>query len=159
MPTSTRRAGVRTRVRSPQSHDVEAPTATDGGATEELPVIFVVSADPSVVRALEADLSRRFATDSRIVCAVGAEKGLARLRSLAGRPDPIALLIADQRMPGLTGVEFLERAHALHPHAKRILLMERDYTTANPIISAMTHGRSEERRVGKECRSRWSPYH
>ena len=43
-------------------------------------------------------------------------------------------------MPGLTGVEFLERAHALHPHAKRILLMERDYTTANPIISAMTHG-------------------
>ena len=92
------------------------------------------------MRALDADLSRRFATDSRIVCAVGVEEGLARLRALAARPDPVALLIADQRMPGLTGVEFLERAHALHPHAKRILLMERDYTTANPIISAMTHG-------------------
>ena len=114
--------------------------ATDDGAAESLPVIFVVSADASVVRALEADLSRRFATDSRIVSAVGVEEGLARLRALAGRPDPVALLIADQRMPGLTGVEFLERAHALHPHAKRILLMERDYTTANPIIPAMTHG-------------------
>jgi thioredoxin reductase (NADPH) len=70
----------------------------------------VVSADHAVVRALEADLSRRFANDSRIVCAVGAEEGLTRLRKLAGRADPVALLIADQRMPGLTGVEFLERA-------------------------------------------------
>jgi thioredoxin reductase (NADPH) len=43
-------------------------------------------------------------------------------------------------MPGLTGVEFLERAHALHPHPKRVLLVERDYTTANPIIPAMTLG-------------------
>ena len=141
MGTTTRRAGVRTRVRAPQSLDVRSTVqAPDDGAAEQLPVIFVVSADVSVVRALDADLSRRFATDSRIVCAVGAEEGLARLRKLARRPDPVALLIADQRMPGLTGVEFLERAHALHPHAKRILLMERDYTTANPIISAMTHG-------------------
>ena len=140
MGTSTRRAGVRTRVRAPKSHEVKAPFAAHDGATEPLPVIFVVSADASVVRALDADLSRRFAADSRIVCAVGAEEGLARLRALSARPEPVALLIADQRMPGLTGVEFLERAHALHPHAKRILLMERDYTTANPIISAMTHG-------------------
>src|SRR4029079_16882401 len=78
--------------------------------------------------------------DSRIVCAVGAEKGLTRLRKLAGRGEPVALLIADHSIPEVTGVECLERAHALHPHAKRILLMERDYTTANPIISAMTHG-------------------
>ena len=140
MGTSTRRAGVRTRVRAPKSHDVKGPPGAHDGATELLPVIFVVSADAAVVRALDVDLSRRFAADSRIVCAVGVEDGLARLRALAARPDPVALLIADQRMPGLTGVEFLERAHALHPHAKRILLMERDYTTANPIISAMTHG-------------------
>ena len=140
MGTSTRRAGVRTRVRAPKSHDVKGPPGAHDGATEPLPVIFVVSADAAVVRALDVDLSRRFAADSRIVCAVGVEEGLARLRALAARPDPVALLIADQRMPGLTGVEFLERAHALHPHAKRILLMERDYTTANPIISAMTHG-------------------
>ena len=54
---------------------------------------------------------RRFANDSRIVCAVGAEEGLARLRKLAGRADPVALLIADQRMPGLTGVEFQQVPH------------------------------------------------
>ena len=80
MGTSTRRAGVRTRVRAPKSHDVKAPPGAHDGATEPLPVIFVVSADASVVRALDADLSRRFAADSRIVCAVGVEEGLARLR-------------------------------------------------------------------------------
>ena len=142
MSTTTGRASVRTRARAPHSHEAAAPaegTKAPTGA-ESLPVIFLVSADASVVRALESDLSRRFASDSRIVSAIGVVEGLERIRALSGTPDPVALMIADQRMPGLTGVEFLERAHALHPHAKRILLMERDYTTANPIIPAMTHG-------------------
>ena len=84
MGTSTRRAGVRTRVRAPQSHDVKAPSGAHDGAAEQLPVIFLVSADASVVRALDADLSRRFATDSRIVSAIGAEEGLERIRALSG---------------------------------------------------------------------------
>ena len=84
----------------------------------------------------EQAVRNRFAHRLRDRC----REGLERIADARGTPDPVALLIADQRMPGLTGVEFLERAHALHPHAKRILLMERDYTTANPIISAMTHG-------------------
>ena len=142
MGTTTGRASVRTRARAPQSHEAAAPAEGTQAPTgvESLPVIFLVSADASVVRALESDLSRRFASDSRIVSAIGVVEGLERIRALSGTPDPVALMIADQRMPGLTGVEFLERAHALHPHAKRILLMERDYTTANPIITAMTHG-------------------
>jgi thioredoxin reductase (NADPH) len=43
-------------------------------------------------------------------------------------------------MPGVTGIEFLARAQALHPAAKRILLVERDYTAANPTVSAMMLG-------------------
>ncbi len=142
MSTTTGRASVRTRASAPQSQGAAAPAEGTEAPTgvESLPVIFLVSADASVVRALESDLSRRFASDSRIVSAIGVVEGLERIRALSGTPDPVALMIADQRMPGLTGVEFLERAHALHPHAKRILLMERDYTTANPIITAMTHG-------------------
>ncbi len=114
---------------------------TRGAARDtELPVIFIVSADPLVVTALEGDLRLRFGSDSRIIAAVGARDGLAQLRTLAARAVPVALVIADQDMPESTGVEFLTGAHALHRSAKRILLVERDYTTANPIVPAMMLG-------------------
>ena len=60
--------------------------------------------------------------------------------ALADAAEPVALVIADQCMPGMTGIEFLARAHALHPAAKRILLVERDYSSANPTVPAMTLG-------------------
>ena len=104
------------------------------------PVIFLVSSEPSVLATLERDLIRRFGRDTRIVAAAGASDGLARLEALASRFDPVALVIADERMPTMTGVEFLVNAHRLHPIAKRILLVERDYTAANPVVSAMTLG-------------------
>ncbi len=90
--------------------------------------------------ALETDLARRFGNDTRILAADGPAAGLAQLECLAGGAEPVALLIADHRMAQMTGVEFLVEAHALHPMAKRILLVERDYTTANPIVPAMTLG-------------------
>ena len=93
-----------------------------------------------MLQALEADLARRFGNDTRIIAADGPEAGLARLAALADGVEPVALLIADQGMPQMTGVEFLTSAHALHPMAKRILLVERDYTSANPIVPAMTLG-------------------
>ena len=93
-----------------------------------------------MLEALEADLGRRFGNDTRIIGADGPAAGLARLAALADDAEPVALVIADQRMPEMTGIEFLARAHALHPPAKRILLVERDYTTANPIVPAMMLG-------------------
>jgi len=93
-----------------------------------------------VLAALEADLDRRFGNDTRVVTADGPETALGRLAGLAARAEPVALLIADERMAGMTGVEFLGRAHALHPRAKRILLVERDYRAANPIVPAMMLG-------------------
>ena len=108
--------------------------------THKRPIIFLVSAERSVVEALETDLGRRFGNDTHIVGANGSEAGLARLAELAEGAEPVALLIADEQTAGLTGTEFLARAHALHPLAKRILLVERDYTAANPIVPAMTLG-------------------
>ena len=116
------------------------PAATQPAAAGARPVIFVASSDGSVLRALEADLRRRFGNDTRIVAADGSENGLAALEALAAAQERVALVIADQQMAGTTGIEFLASAHRLHPAAKRILLVERDYTTANPIVPAMMLG-------------------
>src|SRR5271154_3559566 len=116
------------------------PESRGAVAVETLPVIFLVSSEVSVLEALETDLARRFGNDTRIIAAGGAEAGLAQLATLADGVEPVALMIADQAMAEMTGVEFLTRAHALHPMAKRILLVERDYTAANPIVLAMTLG-------------------
>ena len=96
--------------------------------------------DPSLRETLEVDLARRFGNDCEIMCAGEPGQGLSDLADLAETSAPVALLIADQDMEGTSGVDFLCQAHALHPSAKRILLMERDYTAENPIVSAMTRG-------------------
>jgi thioredoxin reductase (NADPH) len=104
------------------------------------PVIFVITAERSVLGALETDLERRFGTDCRILSAQDPDRALGELTALAEWHEQVALLIADQSLREMTGVAFLERAHALHPLAKRILLVERDYTAANPIVPAMMLG-------------------
>jgi thioredoxin reductase (NADPH) len=109
-------------------------------AQESAPIIFIVSSETPVLKALESDLARRFGNDTRIIAADGPAAGLAQLTALADGTEPVALLIADHQMAEMTGVEFLASAHALHPMAKRILLVERDYTSANPIVPAMTLG-------------------
>jgi thioredoxin reductase (NADPH) len=116
------------------------------------PIIFLVSSEAPLLRALETDLSRRFGNDTRIIGADGPAAGLAQLAMFADGADPVALLIADQRMPEMTGIEFLASAHALHRSAKRILLVERDYTAANPTVPAMMLGQIDYHLVKP-----WSP--
>ena len=106
----------------------------------EKPIIFLVAAEWSVLQALETDLERRFGNDCRILGVQDPGRALADLTALAHKREPVALLIADHGLRELTGVAFLEQAHALHPSAKRILLVERDYTAANPIVPAMLLG-------------------
>jgi thioredoxin reductase (NADPH) len=106
----------------------------------ERPIIYLVAMERSVLKALETDLWRRFGNDCRILSAQNPDRALADLAALAEKREPIALLIADHALRELTGVAFLEQAHALHPLAKRILLVERDYTAANPIVPAMMRG-------------------
>jgi thioredoxin reductase (NADPH) len=105
-----------------------------------LPIIFLVAEDASLLEALETDLARRYASDFRILSELEPGSGIAVLEALEAESAPVALLIADQQMTAISGVDFLVRAHALHPAAKRILLVERDYTSTNPIVTAMTLG-------------------
>jgi thioredoxin reductase (NADPH) len=105
------------------------------------PLILVVSSDGAVRGALEGDLARRFGSETRIVGAAGGSAGLALAAELAERAEPVALVIADHPVADMPGVDFLARVHKLHPFAKRTLLVERNYTSVNPIVPAMALGR------------------
>src|ERR687896_52774 len=86
------------------------------------PVILAVDDDPQVLRAVERDLRRRYAREYRILRADSGESALDTLGKLKLRGDPVALFLVDQRMPKMTGVEFLEQAIERYPEAKRALL-------------------------------------
>ena len=107
------------------------------------PVLFVIDDDAGVVRALRGDLSRRFGEDFRVIGESSAAAGLAVLRELAGQHAPVALLIVDHDMSEMAGVDFLVRAHEMHPLARRVLLVERDYTARSPVVQAMTLGEAD----------------
>jgi thioredoxin reductase (NADPH) len=86
------------------------------------PVILAVDDDPQVLRAVDRDLRRRFAREYRVLRADSGESALDTLSKLKLRGDPVALFLVDQRMPRMTGVEFLEKAIEQFPLAKRALL-------------------------------------
>ena len=97
------------------------------GATEAVPamanpVILVVDDDPQVLRAVERELRGRFGSDYRVVAAGSGADALDAIRRLILRGTPIALLVVDQRMPGMTGVELLGSTLPLLPGTKRVLL-------------------------------------
>ncbi|MDX6206864.1 MAG: thioredoxin reductase [Frankiales bacterium] len=86
------------------------------------PAIVSVDDDPAVGRALARDLRRQYGEHYRIVRAESGPDALDTLRELTVRGEQVALLLADHRMPGMTGVEFLEQAMDIAPRAKRVLL-------------------------------------
>jgi len=86
------------------------------------PVLLTVDDDPGVSRAVARDLRRRYGQDYRIVRAESGRQALEALREIKLRGDPVAVLLADYRMPEMSGLEFLEQAMDLFPHARRALL-------------------------------------
>jgi thioredoxin reductase (NADPH) len=86
------------------------------------PAILAVDDDAPVLRAVERDLRSRYADEYRIVGAGSGADALEVVRELTQRGDAVALLLADQRMPSMTGTEFLAEAIPLQPEAKRVLL-------------------------------------
>lgn len=86
------------------------------------PVLLTVDDDPEVLRAVERDLRRKYARDYRVIRADSGVAALDVVQQLQRRNDPIALLLVDQRMPRMSGVEFLEQALTYVPTVKRVLL-------------------------------------
>ena len=86
------------------------------------PVILAVDDDPPVLRAVERDLRRQYGRDYRVLAADSGATALETLRQVALRSEPVALLVVDQRMPGMTGVDLLAEAIKLFPDVKRVLL-------------------------------------
>ena len=89
---------------------------------ERKPVLLAVDDDREVVRAVERDLRNRYARDFTVVAAGSGEEALEIVRRLAPRGDPLALVVTDQRMPSMTGVELLSHVATFAPDAKRVLL-------------------------------------
>ena len=86
------------------------------------PVILAVDDDVSVLEAVVQDLRRQYGATYRVLRAGSGPAALDTSRQLFDRGDSVALFLSDQRMPGMTGVEFLEKAQLIYPEAKRALL-------------------------------------
>ena len=86
------------------------------------PVILTVDDDLEVLAAVERDLRQHYRSDYRILKAVSGREALEAARQLKQRGAPIALFLADERMPEMTGTEFLREALKLYPESRRVLL-------------------------------------
>ncbi|MEM1181641.1 MAG: FAD-dependent oxidoreductase [Acidobacteriota bacterium] len=103
------------------------------------PVLLTVDDDPQVLRAVARDVRKRYGKDYSVLRADSGEAALEALEELRTRDQPVALILSDFRMPGLSGVELLTRARVLHPRAKRVLLTA--YADTEAAIGAINESR------------------
>ena len=94
------------------------------------PIILTVDDDPQVLGAITRDLRKEFHKDYRILSVGSGPEALTTLDELRARAEPLALVLADQRMPDVQGVEVLTHARKLFPGTKRVLLTAYADTTA-----------------------------
>jgi thioredoxin reductase (NADPH) len=103
------------------------------------PNLLAVDDDVSVLEAVVQDLRRQYGAEYRVLRAASGQAALDTLELLKPRGEPVALLLSDQRMPGMTGVDFLERAREMYPEAKRVLLTA--YADTEAAIQAINTAR------------------
>ena len=99
------------------------------------PILLSVDDDADVLRAIERDLRSQYGAEYRVMGSDSPEQALDVLKQLKVRNDNVALLLADQRMPRMDGVKFLQEATRIYPEAKRALLTA--YADTNAAISAI----------------------
>jgi len=86
------------------------------------PVLLIVDDDPQVLAAVRRDLRGRYRENYSIISATSGEEGLSTIRELKARGDSLAIIISDQRMPGMQGADLLTQSRDLYPLARRVLL-------------------------------------
>jgi thioredoxin reductase (NADPH) len=99
------------------------------------PILFTVDDDEQVLGAVERDLKRSYRKDFRIIKASSGAEGLETVRRLNQRNDVVALFLVDQRMPEMSGTEFLAEARQVYPQARKVLLTA--YADTDAAISAI----------------------
>jgi thioredoxin reductase (NADPH) len=99
-----------------------AAAAPEPSSPARRPAIVAVDDEPAVLAAVARDLRRGFGERYRVLRAPSGSEALEALRELRTRGDQVAMLIADQRMPGMSGTQYLVEARKLVPDAKRVLL-------------------------------------
>jgi thioredoxin reductase (NADPH) len=99
------------------------------------PAIVTVDDEPEVLRAVERDLRRKYGKDYRVLGTDSGSGAMELLQQLKVRGDSVALMLADQRMPQMSGLEVLGQSMALFPQAKRALLTA--YADTNAAIAAI----------------------
>src|SRR6267378_3403288 len=99
------------------------------------PILLSVDDDSDVLRAIERDLRSKYGAEYRVMASDSPEGALTLLKQLKVRNDSVALLLADQRMPHMDGVAFLQEGMRIFPEAKRALLTA--YADTNAAISAI----------------------
>ena len=99
------------------------------------PILLSVDDDSDVLRAIERDLRSHYGAEYRVMGSDSPEAALDLLRQLKVRNESVALMLADQRMPRMDGVGFLQQGMQIFPDAKRALLTA--YADTNAAISAI----------------------
>lgn len=103
------------------------------------PILLAIDDDAGVLEAVVQDLRREYGSVYRIMRAANGQAAIDTLAQLKARQEAVALLLSDQRMPGMSGVEFLEKARELYPDAKRVLLTA--YADTEAAIQAINAAR------------------
>jgi thioredoxin reductase (NADPH) len=112
-----------------------AEEAPAGATAKVKPAIFAVDDDPQVLAAVARDLRRKYGDEYRVVRAGDGKSALEALDELILAGQPVALVVADQRMPEMSGVELLEKVKAAEPLARTVLLTA--YADTEAAISAI----------------------
>ena len=86
------------------------------------PVLLAVDDDPAARSSIEAELRKRYGADYEVICEGSGAAALATLERVTARNGQVALVVADLRLPDMTGIELLTKVRVLEPAAKRALL-------------------------------------
>ena len=131
-------------VTSSRPTDLPSGAGQEGLGTRRLPVLVAVDDEEQALSRIGDELGRRYSGDYRIVCLSSPDDALSELEAMRARGDDVALVLADQWMPGSTGQELLARVRDLHPLAKRALLIAwggwGHHPTAEAVHQAMALG-------------------